>query len=467
MEGAAAELERIVTTLPRGMGERWGTVARLRFGNAVGHIPAGPLGTLYVRSAKWAEDDYDGMLAEVAAEASALPFAAGAGSALPYARDSRLSTPDLPYHAFVWLRHVVLEAPNRPLLGALRAIVADPHRRLLREVREVPVELASVLSAGTLDDVMAGRWPLQRAPRGMGIAGHLPTRVTDEHVRFSVDTPENRFVKDFLQACAGCVAAMRRHVSTGAFAARVAMDSLAIEEALAPIRRAPLWTEVGRMGMVPSASTVLQRRAPYRVILGASQMLHAPSRALPLGSVAVQALLEVKDVARLYELWCAFQVIGCVRARLGAPADAEAVVNSPLSARVPYGLRARWRNGVEVAYNPEYTTDHGWHGRSRSLRVRPDVAVFVPGGNWPGLHLFDAKFRVSEGEPLVDDLHKMHAYRDAVPAARGAWVLFPGETARQFRDAPEAPLGIGALPLVPGREPTALGALLGELLAEA
>ena len=55
-----------------------------------------------------------------------------------------------------------------------------------------------------------------------------------------------------------------------------------------------------------------------------------------------------------------------------------------------------------------------------------------------GLHVLDAKFRLSgslvgepsEVEAKVDDLHKMHTYRDAIPAVRSAWVMYPGTVFR-------------------------------------
>ena len=88
--------------------------------------------------------------------------------------------------------------------------------------------------------------------------------------------------------------------------------------------------------------------------------------------------------------------------------------------------------------------------------------------------MFDAKFKVdwlssavpevedeqAEREVVVEertgvfkraDLYKMHAYRDAIPDARSAWVLYPG-TERRFFAHPESDgiEGVGALPLGTG-----------------
>lgn len=472
VEGDAETLRAVCEVLPREIAEAWGSVVRLRFGNAVGRIHAGPLGTLHVRSGKWDESDYDAMLTDIAAEAAALPFAAGAASALPYARDPTLGGADVPYHAFVWLRHVLLDDPARPLLGALKAIVADPHRRLARQEREVPVELASVISARTLDDVVAGRWPFQRAPEGRGFRGVLPMRVTDVAARETVDTVENRFVKAFLETCGRVVAAMRERVAQApkSLAIRLGADLDEVEAALTPIRRAALWREVERLTQMPSGSTVLQRRAAYREVLRSSILLRAASQVLPFSEPEVVQLLEVKNVAKLYELWCGFHVFGLLRELLGMPVKAAAVAADAFGAKVSYGLQASWASGVEFAVNPTYTRTSGWHGRSRSVELRPDFAMYVPAGPAAGLHLFDAKFRrdIEDGttDAKVDDLHKMHAYRDAIPAAHSAWALYPGETCQLFLDEPGAPvpLGVGAFPAMPGEPGEALAKHLAALL---
>ena len=72
----------------------------------------------------------------------------------------------------------------------------------------------------------------------------------------------------------------------------------------------------------------------------------------------------------------------------------------------------------------------------------PDLTLRVPDGPNAGLHLFDAKLRVKAltevGLPADDkaaerpaafkraDVHKIHAYRDAIPDARSVWILYPG-----------------------------------------
>ena len=119
----------------------------------------------------------------------------------------------------------------------------------------------------------------------------------------------------------------------------------------------------------------------------------------------------------------------------------------------------------------------------------PDIALRVPDGLNAGLHLFDAKFRVHAltdvglaandkdaddekarqraGSFKRADIYKMHAYRDAIPAARSVWILYPGGEFRFFgvpggggvaggravcspQGLPGEVEGVGAIPVGPG-----------------
>ncbi len=139
---------------------------------------------------------------------------------------------------------------------------------------------------------------------------------------------------------------------------------------------------------------------------------------------------------------------------------------------------------------------------SYSVTLRPDITLTV--GN--ELHLLDAKFRLqSIGAATIDstadddevqvvslrqwttfqpsDIHKMHAYKDALDArrhqerqdVRSVWVLYPGDATAFFSetggrvsvvpDHRSEMIGVGALPMQPGREPVELRGALETMLS--
>ena len=498
VEGPDAVLAAVDAKLPAGVCERLAAgLLVLSFGNAVGLYDAGPLGRLDVHTGKWGADDYDRLLERIADEASALPFAAGTPSALPFER-AALGAKDVLYHAFVYLRHVTGPTVSRghALRPALEGVLRDPHRRLQRETRVVPVDRARRVDARTLQDVVSGRWPMSRAPRGSGplaeaLGGRLPLELEEGIARDTLDTAENRFVKAFLDTCLWVAERMRGRAESARkqLKASILAGCAAIERALAPIRQHSLWRVVGPMVQFPASSTVLHRRPAYRTIFQTYNRLRLGAQ-LPLSDERSTALLEVKDIALLYEMWCCFAMIKAVSNTAGRPKSVGRFKRDDLAAKVPWEYRAKWGDGTLLTYNPSFSRSRSPGRRSYSVALRPDVGLHVPGGRPnSGLHLFDAKFKVDwlqsaladsedqEVQEIVEaeerkgvfkraDLYKMHAYRDAIPKARSAWVLYPGTEERFFADgsALGTRSGVGALPLGADGELEVVTRVVGELL---
>jgi len=473
-EGPEVHIAQIANALNASAQSISDRVLILSFGTAVGRYDAGPLGILHVRSGKWTEDHYSSMLEDIAGWASALPFHAGAPSSVPYSR-TELRAPDVLYHVFMWLRRAVIEDKEARLVGALRAILRDPHRQIRAEDRLAPAEFATRLSPRALERVAAGAHPLHRVRKGAGLAGGtlFPIEVLERISTPTSDTAENRFVKAFLDAGGHVVEAMRQRIqkASTSLARRVRADCAAIEGELEPIRRHRLWEGVGAMVLFPAASTVLQRRAPYREVLRHHILMRQASKALPLAHAEVAEMLEVKNITTLYELWTAFAVFDAVTSVKGRPASAQRVAVNGLAASVRGGLLARWSDGTEIAYNASFSKASGFHGRSWSVRLRPDVSLWVPTGPSAGLHLLDAKFKLDgslkrdAAKVRPDDLHKMHTYRDAITEAKSAWVMYPGTATVERRPINANSVeGVGAVPLVPGVHPKELHALVARML---
>jgi predicted component of viral defense system (DUF524 family) len=148
-----------------------------------------------------------------------------------------------------------------------------------------------------------------------------------------------------------------------------------------------------------------------------------------------------------------------------------------------YGFRVAWDGGATVYYNLSFTSKRPPPYRSASLWLRPDIILDIERDGQRELHAFDAKLRIhgvapsgegehgdDEADPLSfknDDIAKMHAYRDALPAVRSSRVLYPGEKVAWFPALPREAVdvdGVGAIPLVPGKPPTELVRILMRLL---
>ena len=492
VEGPEAVIEQMAMQL-RGPCERIGSnLAALSFGNAVGFFDVPGYGLVEVVSSKWSDADFDRMLEELTGIATALPFAGYDSGVLPYDRNV-LNDRDVPYHAFTYLRRVLSDAPrsDERLLQALEAVVREPHR-FFESVRTVrPLELVNRVDERSLVDIASARTALSSAepisPEVWSLArnlrGYLPLEVSQREVFSSLDTAENRFVKSFLAFCSGVIEHVRQWASTAqptAFTNRLGADCTVMKRRLEPIVRHSMWLDVGDMVHIPANSPVLQRRRGYRDVFRHYTKMRLASRISGLHTL-LDNLLEVRDIAQLYELWCFFCVVDAVERVLGRPESAAVLRYDTTQAVLPADIEVSWVNGTKLVYNPTFSRSRPLARRSYSVPLRPDIGLWVTSGPNQGLHLLDAKFRLTKLDVLLSDaavddadtvdteerigtfkrgdLYKMHTYRDAIPEAHSVTILYPGEELRFFsrngavaRSAEELPAlysGVGALPLQP------------------
>ena len=495
--GDPDELTAIAAALPRKLTRRrTAHVLELAFINAVGLFDLPHLGVVEVRTDKFSETDFAAMLAQIADEVAQLPLEAGTLARESFNQDAEI--PRLAYLSFLYLRHIVSDQapPHLRLQPALHTILSHPHRRIVREPRWVPLERARHVDPGRLHQLLTPRAGLARSHSPLALAaslrGHLPSLVEETAPHVDLDVPENRFVRHFLDHAQLLVRTFRALAGGRKqhFRDRLAADCDAITRALEPYDRNLLWDVVSPMRRLPLDSTVLQRARGYRDVVGHFIRLRQ-GPCLPLEPDRVRELLELKNIATLYELWTFFAVVRALRTLLGEPAHAAEVQYDAFDADIAKGFRLTWPQGHAVHYNLAFT--RGNRRRfSYSLRLLPDITVEVPDGPNAGLHLFDAKFRQfrppTDDEPSEDDdptdptsfraedLHKMHTYRDAL-AARTVWVLYPGDEFHFYPTAPAVQVvraadklptvlgGVGSVPLIPAHLPDAMVTILKHLTA--
>ena len=491
VEGPRKQLAEIEAVLPSSTWNRAGGGALvLSLVNSVGILELPHVGRVELYSGKFGRRDFEALLADLTALATSLPFSARDPGSAQY--DSGAALPDqVLYHAFVYLRYILSEdAPaDTRLLPALELIQRAPYRRWRTERREVRIEALTTVDSRTLLDLVTRTGtPVQSsslsAPGAVlasRLGGKLPETVSERRIRATIDTPENRFVKAFIGQAQGIIGRTRAAVEGGntAFEKNLTDDCDRLDAALMPIVRHSMWDEVGRMARIPFSSTVLQRRRGYRHVLRHFAKIRLAPR-IPLDDREMRALLELKDIATLYELWTFFRLADLVRALLGPPIrSARPAGRDSFQVSLGWNQTFEWASGVRLAYNRTFSPSRA----SYSVRLRPDIALYLPGRSNVDLHLFDAKFslrrlsdagldtgrreeRRAEAEERKGvfkrgDVYKMHTYRDAIPNAHSVWILYPGSEFRFFHasgktpasgspeELPESIQGVGAIPFAP------------------
>jgi predicted component of viral defense system (DUF524 family) len=430
-------------------------------------------------------DEVTSLIAQIDT-ASGLKFASG--------DPGDIDTPTLLFN----LRRIM--APDE-LPAAMESIQRRPHSLVARERDVVPLAQTKGLdeadlarSAGLTELQIAG--PLSRLFRG-----YSPVEVPELHVVETIDTPENRFVKDFLEDLEITLELLHTRLLKGGrhVAAReVSYWSSAVGDWLAwhP------WAEVGSLKILPANSQVLQRRGDYRVVLDASlrieEDLHLPWER---GREFSNTLGEIRPIFELYEYWCFFKVREILRHLCGT----EDLNSSSVYVKSADGLELTLRRGqtsrldfhrrppggdtsVRLYYNRTFAgfrEDKDYGDGSYSILLHPDFSVRISRGELSHWLHFDAKYRIDlaewekqsatklleqveseleDGGTDIDlyqhsDLLKAHAYRDALLGTRGVYILFPGsgensdvfvrQRLADYRKVFSVP-GVGAFAMRPG-----------------
>ena len=455
----------------------------LRFKNASGRTRLGGL-SLFIANRKLDETRYQALLNYLGDQYADLLFSFGSGVGFTHQRNGTGGR-HLAYAEWLFLRGLLKQ--EHDLNASLNAIFANPHRRLHREsyavspdqVRRInPQALIAGLSAAGVLAALPLNHPLAATPLGrfLKINGQafFPQTIQEERIETSYDTPENRFVKYFLEDLQNRLKYIADTFAQGKssylhpeLCEEVARLRLVVCSGL----EHPLWREVGRLRMVPSGSMVLQRQEGYRQLFHFYALLQLLGRydyALP----ALEDLLELKDTATLYEYWCFFQVKQVLDNFLHLRQITSLVKeDGGLSQSLQEALCLHYDGNITLCFSRRFSGSKGsdqpllpnsYHvNESYSFDFYPDIAIGFA-GRWL---LLDAKnkgengFYGEEENGVIskfkdEDIYKMHTYRDALTEAVGAFILYPGNESAFYPVQTDGSFfsGVGALPLRPGSD---------------
>jgi hypothetical protein len=471
----------------------------VNFGDYIGLLWLGDQ-LLEIRSGKLDSDGFDALLQQITDRVSNLPFDINSPSFVPFARED-LNERDRLYHALVYLRWAMWFA--RPSLEESWAqVVADPHRTLIREERHVTPWDARSIGPRTLERIVSHPETWARIAAGSPLAStalgshlrdaqgrcYFPTDVVEVVAETCIDNPENRFAKYFIGLARELAERSRAMLmETQGIDQRLLSDAEALAGQLRAMEGADFLRDVGQMQRFPVHSQVLQKRAGYRELLLHHQALVLASR-YPIAAEDLRRIIETKSASLLYEYWCFFEVAEQLAALLGRPTEAR-VSGDDLHAFLAEGIKLVFPGGIELHYNRSFSRANSkW--KSYSVPLRPDIVLKVG----DTLHLLDAKFRVDPWDVSTEldsaeldaleaadragvaskgwwknaDIHKMHAYKDAL-GSEGAkvatvWVLYPGTEHVFYATVPGALEGVGAVPLTPQGQSVELTRLLANLV---
>lgn len=428
-------------------------------------------GRVDVRAAKFADEQaFSTMLSDLAARSVDVLHQGFAPSGGTYRPASELPASML-YQRFAILSTLL---NGSELNWAIQHVIARPHRswEAQQELRRPGQPARGTSRLGSQLAKPGRRVPSPRAT--------LPSLPHDLHVprtAETLDTIPNRFVRFVLEGWRALAAEveMRAALLKGAPQQRGVAEATHIKRRLDELLASPLFREVAPLSVFPGDNQVLRRREGYRQILGAA-VLTESSVGLSFSDIEDPFLVSRRSVATLYEYWTFVRLADAVASvwqgpdpglqlfQLG-PTGMSLVLRANGAQRLRFQTRIQDRTvRAELSFNRTFSSTESW-----TQPMRPDASLVIlpEGGHELWLH-FDAKYKVDWKNPLDTgdpaeaeeaerfgqskrtDILKMHAYRDAIRASAGSYILFPGsETAKFTVDSNELLPGLGAFPLRP------------------
>ncbi len=445
---------------------------------------------LEVRSRKASyRSDYRLMLEGITERCTDLLFYYNAPVTHPFIPDY-LTDPQTLYQRFAFVNAVLA---SRAFEVAFQKIIRNPMKKWAGEEAGKDIR-----NAGRPDRNMIA----QLAKRGNRVAlpdnhmlkgrfASVPSRITVNTRKDSVDTPENRFVKHALEVFAGFVTHIKGIAPENS---RFYNEAALLENHLDQMLSASLFKEVGKPARLALNGPGLIRKEGYKQILRVWLMFDLAARLVWRGGDDVYHAGK-KDVAVLYEYWLFFELLDMVKGVFAIePAHIGDLVKPT---RNGLGLQLKQGRHLPVSgvfdsdsrkLNVEFSFNRSFSGQndypqagSWTTGMRPDFTLSI----WPAgvsqaqaeteeliVHIhFDAKYKVesvaglfgeeeaaptvakSQPGPQRDDLLKMHSYKDAIRRTAGAYVLYPGEAGKVYRRKGFHELipGLGAFAIHPSK----------------
>ena len=245
---------------------------------------------------------FQGLLDELYQQQARLPFTFDASTRQPAAESLRPPTPLFALH--------FLSACWKEIQTAAGLIFADPHRLLSSQELYLPVGQASQADPDVLLDILRNPQEWVCAPNfplAQRMQGWAPQRVRQRLPEETFDTPENRFVLDFLQRLLALADSLPSQKWWGSVQNSVKVDRiLALRSFLRQAVQHPIFDEVGPLQRLPLESRLLLARPGYRELFELWQRFQQARR--PLFG-ALQSAIDLRDVATLYEFWVFFALV--------------------------------------------------------------------------------------------------------------------------------------------------------------
>ena len=423
------------------------------------------------------ENHYPSMIADLAKAASSLIFYQKSPTFKYINFQQRVKKSF--YEDFMFLEYIF-----RPenLLSSYGYIRRDPHKILEQYIETVPTDFASSVGPEDIIHLISNPGNLTKADKTplkwpSEMENYVPKRINQKTYEDTLDTPENRFVKYFLELLNELLTEMIIYIDSEKIEGYPAEKTREYAEIIQEYIFDGWLKEVGELYNIPSNSQVLQKKEGYRDILDYFLIFEFAFN-FQCEEIKENIKGYQRKLSEIYEYWCYLQLFKILSSLSGKKADYnklfdfnkknwEIHLKQGKDSCIKFEIELE-RNTIEVElYNNLRFQEKEPINGSYSVRLRPDYSILVRTGYDQFFIHFDAKYRSkvsfisNESDNLLDnkkshiykndDIYKMHTYKDAISNTKGAYVLYPGEKSETYLEKDKIIPSIGAFPLTPGK----------------
>ncbi len=434
---------------------------------------------LDIVSKKITREQYDKMTEMVNKYVSSLSYDFNQSTRERIVRNRSKRT-DVEYHVYLLIINA-LKTSNRAIniFSNFELIKLNPHRVMRTYNEYVNVNEVSELGDSTIAEILSGELELRtctvsnKLSRKLARNGkeYIPKELIQENTYDSFDNNENRFIKFFFEYCLEIIEKFQGYFMTINDYSRMGL----IEEnkeyigKIKNILNTSFLKYVGDMQIIPVQSTVLTKKEGYRQLF----KLFTGLKSIPetASERDVFEMIENKSLDVIYENFCFFLLADTLcqifnekldrkKFRVTKTIFSKTLQKTSYSNYFEYAQKGSLPR-VRLHYNKNYSG--GKRMESYSKDYDPDISleIYNDSDEIEKIYMFDSKFKAvvfgeADDEDVVklyklDDISKMHAYKDAITNGVGAFVLYPGTVKKLYIEDDTMPYkGVGAMPLRPG-----------------
>lgn len=367
------------------------------------------------------------------------------------------------YEDFMFLEYIF-----RPenLLSAYGYIRRDPHKILTQYIETVPTAFASSIGPNDLINIITNPGNLSKTKLTLPnwpskMENYVPKRISQKDYLETRDTPENRFVKYFLELLNELLIEMNLYVESNNVEGYPAEKIREYGEIIQEYIFDGWLKDVGELYHMPSNSQILQKKEGYREILDYFLIFEFAFN-FQWEEVKEDIKGYQKKLSELYEYWCYLKLTEILSNLQKSNTNYNSIFDfdpKKWSIKIKTGedssqnfifAKDDVEVNLELRYNNAFTRSK-LDNYSYSLEMKPDYSLLIRINDNQFLIHFDAKYKCDLKTTFKnEDILKMHTYKDAIKDTLGAYVLYPGRKRQIYKEYSSILPSVGAFPLTPG-----------------